>query len=617
MATYYVKNGGNDSASGLDDTNAWAHHPWMIGWTGSTVLAAGDTVCLKCGDSWSFASPATHAVIVGQDGTAGNHIVTTSYSTGNKPLVEITGTTTKMVIYASTKAYITFDNIEVKSSDYHHGDDGGTSYYGFYCINYCHDWLITNCEVHNISYCGIYFGYGAYNIVIGDITKTTTATPLLYSNEIYDCGWAGIFVIGNDSVTLRTDAYVYYNYIHDLRSYSTTFEALAYGISFTTSTTCGVPDYCYARYNYISDIPTWTGLDTHGGAHIYFTDNYLYNCQLFFGCQEQQGQVQFNRLDNLYIERNICEQPQDFWYTTQCYWMHLNGYEVDDPATNIYVRDNQFFYTSRPLTEHTADFCIKVNECDGVIIENNKIYNGPISDCSGGIILSGDGNKNVIIRNNYIEGWHEAISYSPASIIGDIYIYGNIITTEDKGIWSQITGTLGGNIYIYNNVILLEDSGSYIEPVKFSTMTIPVGCTIKVKNNIIGFLTSVNQTYILAPVSILGTFECDYNLYWNSSAPSPYYSGGISKTWAQWNVLGYDTHGFNNTDPLFSNGSGDYSADTDFTLKSGSPGKFAGINVGLATDYFGVTWNTVPSIGVYEYDELCIYMSRLCKYSVV
>jgi len=46
---YYVKNGGNDSNSGLDDANAWAHHPWMSNWTGHVTLGPGDFVFLKRG----------------------------------------------------------------------------------------------------------------------------------------------------------------------------------------------------------------------------------------------------------------------------------------------------------------------------------------------------------------------------------------------------------------------------------------------------------------------------------------------------------------------------------------------------------------------------------------
>ena len=48
MTTYYVKNGGNDSSSGLDDSNAWA----TISKVNSAVSTAGDDVYFKCDNQW-------------------------------------------------------------------------------------------------------------------------------------------------------------------------------------------------------------------------------------------------------------------------------------------------------------------------------------------------------------------------------------------------------------------------------------------------------------------------------------------------------------------------------------------------------------------------------------
>ncbi|MFA5961151.1 MAG: right-handed parallel beta-helix repeat-containing protein [Parcubacteria group bacterium] len=52
-ATYYVKNGGNDALSGLDDANAWAHCPGMPNWSGAVTLANGDTVYFRSQDIWA------------------------------------------------------------------------------------------------------------------------------------------------------------------------------------------------------------------------------------------------------------------------------------------------------------------------------------------------------------------------------------------------------------------------------------------------------------------------------------------------------------------------------------------------------------------------------------
>jgi hypothetical protein len=58
------------------------------------------------------------------------------------------------------------------------------------------------------------------------------------------------------------------------------------------------------------------------------------------------------------------------------------------------------------------------------------------------------------------------------------------------------------------------------------------------------------------------------------------------------------------TNPLFTNGSGSYSLATDFTLSSGSPAKWAGVNVGLTTDYAGKPVHNPPSMGSFEFIPL-------------
>lgn len=103
MATYYVKNGGNDSANGLTDATAWAHHPWMTGWTASTKsLVAGDIVCLKSGDVW------VDKIIAAQNGTSGNPITLTSYGTGDKPKISGFTTLSSWTLYSGSIYYATF-----------------------------------------------------------------------------------------------------------------------------------------------------------------------------------------------------------------------------------------------------------------------------------------------------------------------------------------------------------------------------------------------------------------------------------------------------------------------------------------------------------------------------
>jgi len=74
--TYYVKNGGSDSADGLSDGNAWA----TVTKVNNTSLSPGDTVLFKRGSSWS-------TQLRGQSGTSGNRITFSAYDAGALPII--------------------------------------------------------------------------------------------------------------------------------------------------------------------------------------------------------------------------------------------------------------------------------------------------------------------------------------------------------------------------------------------------------------------------------------------------------------------------------------------------------------------------------------------------
>ena len=133
--------------------------------------------------------------------------------------------------------------------------------------------------------------------------------------------------------------------------------------------------------------------------------------------------------------------------------------------------------------------------------------------------------------------------------------------------------------------------------------TLASGATVAIKNNIIGVTpTQASGIYVFGPATITGTFACDYNLYWNCSYATPFYSGGSGHTFAAWQGLGYDVHGLNNTDPWFINAGGSYGFVTDFKLQPFSPAVNTGVNVGLTADYLGNPIVGLPDIGALEYN---------------
>jgi hypothetical protein len=87
--TYYVKNGGNDSADGLSDATAWASL-----YKASVSLSDGDEVLLKRGDTW----PVTHNKRDSQAAGMGlwvqvDNVTVGSYGTGNNPIIDASAQT--------------------------------------------------------------------------------------------------------------------------------------------------------------------------------------------------------------------------------------------------------------------------------------------------------------------------------------------------------------------------------------------------------------------------------------------------------------------------------------------------------------------------------------------
>ena len=588
---YYVKNGGNDSNTGLSDAQAWAHHPWMSSYTGDVTLSAGDIVYMKCGSTWTKSSGSM--LTVAQNGTPGYYIKTTSYGTGAKPKFTVSSSAgnNNGIIYLLGKSYIIIDGLEIQgwSGTYGAGmgigllSDGST---------HCHDIIITNCTIHEIPHTAVWNLTTCWNITVGDTTATTTATVSAYSNHIYNFGYAGVGLCGSNPTGGISNHKVYYNYIHN--STRTEVGANAYGIYFGPIAAYSTePKYCYARYNNVQNILTWEGIDTHNGTFIYFQDNYIKNVGFQgFAISTSNGNTP-GLLHHIYIDRNKIEFPASGWVTGRelgaiVFW----NIENPSASTDIYIRDNTIFYTSRPAS--SLFNAITINGINGVTISGNTISNGPtVSSGDDAIYVYGSYVSNVIIENNFIKQWGNAIRFGGTGMTGSIKIRENIIT-KPVGFCVGFNNALPSsvNMELYNNVFL-NDSYDYV-------FFNPYGDgTVTAKNNILGRASSGALYYWYLGS---GTYNIDYNMYWNSTTSNPFYIGGGAKTFSVWqSTYGHDNHGYNETNPLFLNAGGSYLLDTDFLIPIGSPAKDKGVSVGLSLDYFGNTIGVSPDIGVHEF----------------
>lgn len=596
---YYVRNGGNDSNDGLSDSNAWASHPWMSTWKGSIWLKAGDTIFMKRGDFWIISETSVPFLTIDQSGTEGKNIVTTSYGTGESPLIKISTASDQPVIYASGKSYLTFDNLHIQ----HHSNIFASSRSGFEFANVCHHIVITNNEIDNCPAFGIHGSGNCYQIVIGDTTANQTATSSDYSNHIHDFGYAGVGLEGVNPIDRESNFYVYHNYIHD--SSPDKFGDLAYGIYFSamSGSSAAWPKYAYARFNRVENIRSWEGIDMHGGSYIYIQDNYIRNFGKFGIAIIADTRRSITPLsDHIYTERNILEQPSSGWLRSAQGSFITQFFEYQTSyASNIFIRDNTIYFTNQP--DSSSYTGISIQNIDGIIVSGNRIYNGSVYTGKPAISFPPSdlfGIKNAIIKNNYIYKWGPGILFDGSSITGSLEIFYNIIALPSnqaciRNYNSNISVT--GEIIIYNN-ILLADNYLYCFQ---SSQGIDPGGTVIAKNNIFGRETYGPVYYWSWQGNISGKFICDCNLYWNSSINKPFWYNTESRSWIYWtSSLGFDTHSIFNTDPNLYNFSGSFSQEIDFILHSTSPAIDAGTTVGLLTDYSGTPISGIPDIGVFE-----------------
>jgi hypothetical protein len=197
MTTYYVKNGGSNTNTGLSDSQAWA----TLSRIASESLSPGDIVCLKRGSTWDEELTLTYS------GTSGNYITITDYDEGDLPQISNSDTVGEDVVINAD--YVIVENllldtasrrgvyIEGTGSDHNIirnceiTDVGnGIRIEGDYCLvtgNYIHDTkMITNDPVptnNDSGATGVWVAYGDYNEISYNVFDTCKAFSYDYGQD--------------------------------------------------------------------------------------------------------------------------------------------------------------------------------------------------------------------------------------------------------------------------------------------------------------------------------------------------------------------------------------------------------------------------------------------------
>jgi len=190
-ATYYVKNGGNDSDAGTS-ASPWAHCPGMVGWTGNATLSNGDTVFFD--KASTFSSNSTTTVLLRLT-TAGVTYDGSSWGeTGTRAIIEATSGYTggasgadRPIIYILA-SNVTFTGFEV---------DGNQTRSSGIMVGYklasgnVSGVIINNCIIHDIGSFSV-SGDWPYGILVSSVGSYTTSNTTITNCTIYNTAHGGI-----------------------------------------------------------------------------------------------------------------------------------------------------------------------------------------------------------------------------------------------------------------------------------------------------------------------------------------------------------------------------------------------------------------------------------------
>lgn len=386
---YYVKNGGNDGLSGLDDTNAWE----TIAKVNGESFSPNDTIYFKRGSTWRgtrFTPP--------DSGTSGNPITFDAYGSGDLPKILGSKLVTSWTLYGGSTYWS--ENVNPAHS----------GLIGMVLIDATQDgdsFLVHNADKDNLS-----SGEFHYNTTDDDlyVRLGDDSNPSGHTVEIDDN--IAIQLAGDDYITLR---YLYIGHSN-------------YGVQICNSGANGcignIVEYCTVRYTASKNIK----LQGDGAA---ITDCIIRNndCRYAGGSGQSHDSSEFaihiNGIDagttstgnlvenNLirdcykgafmlrYADSNIIRYNESHGTGESCFWLHTSD-------------SNEIYYN---ILDHdgwnTSDSVFYIHT--GAL--NNEIYNNVLNVNSAtdvGLYVTGT-STGTKFKNNIYYGTARCINVAEGS----------------------------------------------------------------------------------------------------------------------------------------------------------------------------------------------------------
>jgi hypothetical protein len=524
VATYFVRNGGSDAASGLSDALAWA----TIAKVNGTALAAGDIVQLKRGSEWR------EELNLGASGTAGNPIIVQDYSTGAKPILKGSALAATWVNHSGNVWRISLaTDPNIVWFDGTRGTEKGSVALLVGVREWFYDATADRLYVWSTSdpdsaFTAPGIEYGVRNSAI----NTDSKSNVTYKNLDIRHGRGATFGVGLIWVQNSVS-----NITLDSLDVS---EGYAHGIS-TTGVNC--------------------------------TGFILQDCTV-----EGFGDCGYTNNQNNTVDQNILRNV-----------IRRNGWRVSSGSGMIVrissgeIANNTIYEngigSSGTGTRHGIYIANGSSPADpgDVLVHDNECYDHP--NGSGFTVKS----SCEVYDNNSHDNSHDGLTTGENNTAATIVIYRNRFTNNGKyGLGQNIVGTAALRVRFYHNTVYGGERSVNIDNDL---------AELDIRNNIFA-IPDTGSTLSPFRFELVQTgLTCDYNLYlYRSTRPVSW--GGATKTWAEWQALGYEAHGIDDTDPEFTDAAGD-----DYTLQSTSPAIDVGVAVADINDGF---FGDAPDLGYAE-----------------
>jgi LysM repeat protein len=590
-ATYYVDSSITDTNVASATPDFTTYDPITFSITGGSasvyktikdinakVLAAGDVVRFKRGDTWTI-TDASYLQLY-EAGSSGSSIVVTDYGSGELPIITSTAGSYAVRINAS---YWNISNLNIREGSPSLGLTGIIT-----GIN------LSDCTFEGKNSIGSIISVGVNGITVtgctfnpisatGDVIDASTGAGTLIFDDCIFTGTVSdydINIIGNSNTTITNSTFT-----GNIDSYKG-------HITFQGSGKTGVHVLTGNTVNSSSNA-SW--LFAGAGSNTYnltVTDNEI-NLPNGDAIGGYSSAIWIAGQPAPIISRNTISMNDGMGA------IYITGSAGSD-AYNAVITDNIIYATDNiygiRLGSESSD--VDDGKLNGAIISGNQVY-GPLYydhsfSASGHAIFVG--HNIATIERNYVNGggYGLVIKGTDTDWNYSTDVSNNILVNCHSQPAVYFKGVR--NIDFYNNTIYTDPQ--YIQHQPFGYVRLG-------KNNVGGVPTGINMynniIYGKYDSNFINVengsgFISDYNLMTSNQGTDllNLYNGAYS-TLLEWQTAGYDTNSITGN-PYFSD-----TNTVNFHLLPLSPAIDAGTSVGLATDYAGNPIYGTPDVGVYEY----------------